>query len=130
MSNPIINPLWIYLIHVLSNLGNLAIGIAIFSGAILLIGCIFYFIWIGDSYSPSYEDDIEANKLYQRILKRVAIIFSVASLLIVVIPSEKIMYTMIVSNYITQENIELTCDAIEDMVDYTFEKVDELGEDN
>lgn len=129
MSNPIINPLWIYLIHVLSNLGNLAIAIAVVSGAVLLIGCIFYFIWKGDSYSPTYEDDIKANKLYQRILKRVAIIFAVASLLIVVIPSEKIMYTVLVSNYVTQENIELTGDAIENMVDYIFEKVDELGED-
>lgn len=130
MSNPIINPLWIYLIHVLSNLGGLSLVIAIFSGIGLLIGCILYFIWEDDIYSPNYEDDIEANKLYQRILKRVAIIFAVAVLLFTLIPSEKIMYTMLVSNYITQENIELTGDAIEDMVDYIFEKVDELGEDD
>lgn len=130
MSNPIINPLWIYLIDVLNSLGGLLLAILIFAGVGLIVGFIIYMIWRTDSYSPNYDEDVEANKTYQRLLKRGAIIFTVSALLFTLIPSEKVMYTMLVSSYITQENIELTGDAIEDMVDYIFEKVDELGEDN
>lgn len=130
MSNPIINPLWIYLIDVLNSLGGLLLAILIFAGAGLIVGFIIYMIWITDSYSPSYDEDVEVNKTYQRLLKRGTIIFTVSALLFTLIPSEKVMYTMFVATYVTEENVELTGDAIEDMVDYTFEKVDELGEDN
>lgn len=130
MSNPIINPLWIYLIDVLHSLSGLLVAILIFAGAGLVVGFNIYVIWRTDSYSPNYDEDVEDNKTYQRLLKRGAIIFTVLALLFTLIPSEKVMYTMLVSSYITQENIELTGDAIEDMVDYIFEKVDELGEAN
>lgn len=130
MSNPIISPLLIYLIDVLHSLSGLLVAVLIFAGAGLVVGFIMYVIWRTDSYSPNYDEDVEDNKTYQRLLKRGAIIFTVSALLFTLIPSEKVMYTMLVSSYITQENIELTGDAIEDMVDYIFEKVDELGEDN
>lgn len=130
MSNPIINPLWIYLIDVLNSLGGLLLAILIFSGAGLLVGFIMYVIWRTDSYSPNYDEDVEANKTYKRLLKRGTIIFTVSALLFTLIPSEKVMYTMFVATYITEENVELTSDTIVDMVDYIFEKVDELGEDN
>lgn len=130
MSNPIINPLWIYLIYVLHSLRGLLVVILTFAVAGLIVGFIIYMIWRTDSYSPNYDEDVEANKTYQRLLKRGTIIFTVSALLFTLIPSEKVMYTMLVSSYITQENIELTGDAIEDMVDYIFEKVDELGEDD
>ena len=130
MSNPIINPLWIYLIDVLNSLGGLLLAILIFAGAGLIVGFIIYMIWITDSYSPNYDEDVEVNKTYQRLLKRGTIIFTVSALLFTLIPSEKVMYTMFVATYITEENVEITGDDITDMVDYTFEKVDELGEDN
>ena len=130
MSNPIINPLWIYLIDVLNSLGGLLLAILIFAGAGLIVGFIIYMIWITDSYSPNYDEDVEVNKTYQRLLKRGTIIFTVSALLFTLIPSEKVMYTMFVATYITEENVEITGDDITDMVDYTFEKVDQLGEDN
>jgi formate hydrogenlyase subunit 3/multisubunit Na+/H+ antiporter MnhD subunit len=128
MSNPIINPLWIYLINVLSNLGDIVFVISIFAGAGFLIGIIVYLFWRVDSYWYKDEEDVSKDKIYRKFLKLGAIILTVLSLLIAVIPSEKIMYTMMTSNYITQENVELTGDAIENMVDYIFKKVDELGE--
>ena len=128
MSNPIINPLWIYLINVANNLQDLCVALTIFSGAGLLIGCVLYFIWRQDSYSSTYEEDVKADKVYQRILKRVAIILTISSLFVTLVPSEKVMYTMLVANYVTEENIEITTNALTNMVDYIFEKVDKLGE--
>ena len=128
MSNPIINPLWIYLINVANNLQGLCLALTIFSGAGLFVGCAFYFMWRQDSYSSTYEEDVKTDKVYQRILKRIAIILTISSLLVTLVPSEKVMYTMLVANYVTEENIEITTDALTDMVDYIFEKVDELGE--
>jgi dipeptide/tripeptide permease len=130
MSNPIINPLWIYLIDVLHSLSGLLMAILIFAGVGLVVGFIMYVIWRTDSYSTNYDEDVENSKTYQRLLKLGAIIFTLSALLVTLIPSEKVMYTMFVSSYVTKENIELTGDAIEDMVDYIFEKVDELGEDD
>lgn len=130
MNNPIINPLWIYLIDLLNNLNDCLFALSLFLGAGLFVGFIFYFLWRGSEYSSRCDEDIENNKLYKCFLKRGVIIFIILSVLDAVIPSEKVMYTMFVSSYITQENIELTSDAITDMVDYIFEKVDELGADD
>lgn len=129
MSNPIINPWWIYFINVLDNIGVTAIILSVFGGAGLVVGGLFYFMWRHDSYSPTYEDDVEMNNIYKRMLKRVATITTLALMLNALIPSEKVMYTMFVANYVTVENLELTGEAVTDMVDYIFEKVDELGED-
>lgn len=130
MSNPIINPWWIYLIDVLNSLRNVCLAAFIFLGIGLLLGGVIYIIWRVDEYSSDYEDDVNANKMYQRMLKLGTIIFTIVVLLFTLIPSEKVMYTMFVATYITEENVEITSDAITDVVDYIFEKVDELGEDD
>ena len=128
MSNEIINPLWIYLINTLSNLGDFLFGVLIFLVAGCIFGIIMYVIWRTTEYSPNYDEDVEKDKLIVLMLKRAMIILTLVSVLSTIVPSEKTMYTMLVANYVTVENLEITGDTITDMVDYIFEKVDELGE--
>jgi hypothetical protein len=45
------------------------------------------------------------------------------------IPSEKTMYAMLAASYITEENIDKAGNTVTDMVDYIFDKVDELQDD-
>ena len=40
-----------------------------------------------------------------------------------IIPSQKTMYTMLVANFVTYENVETATESIKDSVDYIFEKL-------
>ena len=128
MSNPIINPLWIYLIDVAGSIITVAVTLMVLLGVGLVFGATFYIMWRVNEYYEDDDDDVRDNKLFLRLLKRGAIAFALSALLVTFIPSEKTMYTMFAASYITEENVELTGDAIKDTVDYIFEKVDELGE--
>lgn len=126
MSNPIINPIWIYFINILSKLGGLCKGVSITLVIVLTLLTAIYLIWRVDSFYPNDKDDVEFNDFCKRGFKNAIITTIILIILAVVIPSEKIMYAMLASNYITPANLEMTGDTITDMVDYVFEKVDEL----
>ena len=112
---PIINPWWIYF-------ASKSEGISIF----LLVVCI---IIIGVSVFLRFmtwefdeEDQIKAPK-WLMILCTIGIIIGG------ILPSEKTIYTMMVINQVTPNNIKIVGDTAEDLVDYIFDKVEEITED-
>ena len=111
--NPIINPMWIYLINLLCDL-----EFALFLFMILMA---FGF--------GMYAFDLEFNPSW-KIIKCWIVAFVMSMLLTIVIPSEKTMYTMMAANYVTEDNIKLSGDTVTGAVDYIFEKVDMLLEDD
>ena len=48
----------------------------------------------------------------------------ITSVMYIAIPSEETVYKMLVSKYVTYENIDKATDTIKDGVDYIFEKLD------
>lgn len=114
MNTPIINPLWIYLIDVAGELDILSILAVAICLVIVLVS-------IG-MYSDGYKDWLEIGKK--------ALLFGVISLIMLIFtPSEDTMYKMLVTNYVTPQNIEVTGETITDAVDYIFEKVEQLQEE-
>lgn len=118
----LINPLWIYLIDVLTNIDVFAlIGTPVGVAAIIVFGVYF---WL--CMSDGYDDEDAEYKISKQGLKISIIITIVLILFMCVVPSEKTMYTMFVSSYVTEENLEIAGQSVTQMVDYIFEKVDEL----
>ena len=114
----IINPWIFYLINILENI--MVTGIVLF--VILVVTAIVMGVMVFD---PAESVSDEKKKLFKKLLKRVVIpIVVVCTLAITFIPSEKTMYTMLVSSYVTTDNLETATEVIQDGVDYIFDKLD------
>ena len=116
---PIISPWWIYLIDLFNNLKEV-LGVALF-----LLGCTavaLLIIWLFSSLDYN-ERLIVACKKY---LKKSVIWLCVSNLLFTVIPSINTMYTMIVLDNVTTDNIQAIGKTGKDVVDYITDQIDKI----
>lgn len=73
------------------------------------------------------EGEYWEDKIIQKLknaLKLSVIPIVISSVMYVAIPSKDMMYKMLVSKYVTYENIDKATNTIKDGVDYIFEKLD------
>lgn len=121
---PIISPWWIYLIDLFDNLKGL-LGVALFllGGAAVALLVIWFFS------SLDYEQDEEHIVACKKYLKKSVIWLCVSSLLFTVIPSKDIMYTMIVLDNVTTDNIQAIGKTGKDVVDYITDQIDKVVND-
>lgn len=105
----IINPMWIYWIHVLDGLKILSMiltGIAI--GCAIIVGI----IWMSMSMSD------EEEKIVLKWLK-IFFFFALGFVVIAIfIPSKETMIEMLVARFATHSNIALGVEQIKEIVDY------------
>lgn len=123
---PIISPWIFYLISVFNVLKIILTIVSIALGFVVLVLLISLFCEL-DSHSYN-KQFFEECKWINKWFKKIAIGFIVILLLLVVIPSQQTMYTMLVADNVTYENVEIATDTIKDGVDYIFEKLD--GDDS
>ena len=110
---PIINPLWFYLIDLSERVSVIssAIGIIIAGlGGILVFS------------SCDIDGDINFSKS-SKIMIIVGIILFVLGILI---PSKDACYKMMISSYLTPENIDFTKNEIIELIDYIIDKVNQI----
>ena len=120
---PIISPWWIYLIDLFDNLKGL-LGVALFllgGAAVALL-----VIWFFSSLDYKQDEAIVACKKY---LKKSVIWLCVSGLLFTVIPSKDTMYTMIVLDNVTTDNIQAIGKTGKDVVDYITDQIDKVVND-
>ena len=118
--NQIISPWVFYLIDVVRKFDTVIMTVLIFLGILIVIRVLFWFEdW------PCNED--EKRKFFKTTSKMI-IAGCVIALVHAAIPSKEAMYTMLVANYVTYDNIEKASDVIKDSVDYIFDKIN--GEQN
>lgn len=126
MEGPIISPWLIYLIN-----ASLGIRISlIFIGSLLLV--LAWFLYTNSDttfvWSDSYKDQ-ELSKKYKRT-KNVAIAIAVLVLMTsFLIPSKQTCYQMLAAHYMTYENVDALGGQAKEVVDYIFDKVDEVTND-
>ena len=106
----IINMWWFYLINVIDN-----IGIVSLFASIISFVCLIGYLWF------MFYENKEVNR---KFVKKMSIIFTVSIFSLSVIPSRETMYTMMISNVATYENIDSVFEIIQNSVDYIFEKLD------
>lgn len=121
---PIINPWSIYLIDLFDDLKGL------FSIALFLLGCVavsLLIIWFFSSLD--HKQDYEPIVACKKNLKKSIIWLCVSSLLFTVIPSKDTMYTMIVLDNITMDNIQAIGKTGKDVIDYITDQIDKVVND-
>ncbi len=118
---PIISPWWIYLIDLFDNLKGL-LGVALFllGGAAVALLIIWFFS------SLDYEQDEGPIVACKKYLKKSVIWLCVSGLLFTVIPSKDTMYTMIVLDNITTDNIQAIGKTGKDIIDYITDQIDKV----
>ena len=104
---PIINPSIFYFISVCSNLGMSIIVLSILALITLII--------VGINMLISYQDN-ENITLHKDILKKLLIVTVLGFTISSFIPSETTCYKMIAASMITPDNVEITKDAIVDLI--------------
>ena len=120
--NYIVNPWIIYLIDIADNIHVLTVISLLFSIAALLF------------IIPVFIDDGYLKECYEELAKKVRnvslpiFIFSLA--LMVFFPSSKTITKMVVASYVTEENVDKAKEQVVEIVDYIFEKVDEVNDEN
>ena len=121
---PIISPWWIYLIDLFDNLKGL-LGVALFllGGAAVALLIIWFFS------SLDYEQDEESIVACKKYLKKSVIWLCVSGLLFTVIPSKDTMYTMIVLDNVTTDNIQAIGKTGKDVIDYITDQIDKVVND-
>lgn len=113
----VISPWLFYVIDLLDKLREVAIIVFwIIVVTILITG--FVALLEGE-----YWEDKIIQKL-KNALKLSVIPIVISSVMYVAIPSKDMMYKMLVSKYVTYENIDKATNTIKDGVDYIFEKLD------
>ena len=100
---PIISPCIIYLFSVLTELNTISFTIALFSWATI------FFIALNKII---YGDDMEIEFNY----KNAIIVAIIATMLVILIPDEKTMLSMLTLSFITPDNIVITENHIIDLV--------------
>ena len=119
--NPIISPLWFYLIGVGTGiqmlLGVVGGTIAFAAGLELIIGAIEY-------YNYNRESTLKIIK----ISKKYFMIGLMIGFFAVLIPSKETCYQMIAATVVTPNNIEIVGETTTDIIDYIIESVDTLLE--
>lgn len=124
MNTPIINPWVIYLINLCDNMKTLSIiAICITVAAVVLIGGALVF----EEHDCCDEEDTKAiRQYYMKWIKIPAIILICSLVFGIVLPTEKTCYTMLVTSQLTEENIHNVGDNAKEVVDYIFEKIEEV----
>lgn len=121
---PIISPWWIYLIDLFDNLKGL-LGVALFllGGAAVALLIIWFFS------SLDYEQDEGPIVACKKYLKKSVIWLCVSGLLFTVIPSKDTMYTMIVLDNVTTDNVQAIGKTGKDVIDYITDQIDKVVND-
>ena len=118
MTSYIINPSTFYWLNVLSNLNELAIGLACFCSIGTVI-CIF--IWVGN-YAQWMTYELERYKKYMCISKRATIGLGIASFILIAaaifLPDKTTSVEILVARTLTHDNVNWTIAQIKEIVDY------------
>lgn len=106
MNEPIISPWLIYLLDVTDAIKVTMLLIAVVSGVIAIFALC------------ARDCDLFA--------KRVVIIFIVSCTLAIFVPSERVIYKMIIVSHVTPANIQKAGDSIDTVIDKAIEKMQKI----
>ena len=120
---PIISPWLIYLIDLFDNLKGLLTIALILLGCTIVVILIIWFVCFIDYYD---ERDDNVIIVCKKRLKKLIICLGISGLLFTAIPSKDTMYTMLVLENVTTENIQDIGKTGKDMVDYIVDQIDKV----
>lgn len=130
-----INPIWFYLMDICDCLKVISIVIL----GISIVALIVEFVnWIND-YTDEFGDYIfgkdikqipQCVKLIKKLFISTVIIFIISLLLSITVPTSKTITKMLIASVVTVENVNEAKEDTKELIDYIFEKVSEVKEEN
>lgn len=118
---PIINPLWFYLIDIVDNINLICMIMLVI--AFIALGLISICVF-GDMVDDTLGENEKQN--YFKYIKISLKVIIPCIIITSFTPSSDTIYKMIIADNITPHNIEVVGDTIEGGIDYIFEKINAL----
>ena len=110
--NPIVNPIWFYIISVFN-------GLKVMSGILLMSIVVLVICTLATSFDDINWEMVENKK----ITKMIIIVSTICASVILFVPNEETMYKMMIASYITEENVEIAKGEVKELIDYIAEKI-------
>ena len=120
--NYIINPWIIYLIDRADAIKSLFVILAALATAALF--CIIPVLFVD---RDDYEACISTTK---KVGKVSGIILTFSVIFLILFPNSQTITKMVVASYVTEENVEKAKDQVVEIVDYIFEKVNDVNKED
>lgn len=125
---PIINPWIMYVIGLVNNISYIFTAVIIFLFFAIIIVVILGLVQFVENYD-NFDEFLEEYHTAVKWFKRGCITLIVAGIVIIFMPSEKTLYSMVVLDNVTPNNIEAVGNTGKDVVDYIFDKIDHMNEE-
>lgn len=123
----IINPWFFYFANLLDSFWTL-VSIVLFLAIIGTVG--FGIWWVMEAYASDFfvHDDNESPfaKFCKKMIKVSVIATIISAVLMIVVPTEETVNKMMISSFVTKENVEKTKEEAKEIIDYIAEKAIEL----
>jgi uncharacterized membrane protein len=124
---PLIDPEIFYWMDVCENL-KILIAFFLVISICALLGFILFWIFSDDPWK-SEEDKEKLDIKCKKWIIRLSIISVVSTLSLIFIPSKETMYTMLIVNNLTEDNLSKGKEEVKELIDYTVEKLNEVKTD-
>ena len=125
---PIINPWIMYVIGLVNNISFVFILVIFFLLSAIIIVAAIGFVKFVENYD-NFDEFLEDNHTAVKWFKKGCISLIIAGIVIILIPSEKTLYSMVVLENVTPNNIEIAGNTGKDVIDYLFDKIDQMNDE-
>ncbi len=125
---PIINPWIMYVIGLANNVNYVLITIIIILFTAIIVVTALGIVQFVENYD-NFDEFLEEYHTAVKWFKRGFITLIVAGVVMIFMPSEKTLYSMVVLDNVTPDNIEAVGNTGKDVIDYIFDKIDQIKEE-
>lgn len=125
---PIINPWIMYVIGLVNNINYIFTAGIVFLFIAIIIAATFGFIRLVVDYD-NFDEFLEDYHTAVKWFKKGCISLIIAGIVMIFIPSEKTLYSMVVLENVTPNNIEIAGNTGKDVIDYLFDKIDQMNDE-
>lgn len=125
---PIINPWIMYVIELVNNIHNIFTSVIILLLITIIVVAIFGFVKFVEDYD-NFDEFLEECHTTVKWFKKVCVSLIIAGIVMIFIPSEKTLYSMVVLENVTPNNIEIAGNTGKDVIDYLFDKIDQMNDE-
>ena len=109
MNEPIISPWIIYAIDVCNSIK----GVSVIFSVLGLFAIVFVSIYMIAADDNAFADVIR----YKKLLKRLTIFTTAFIIIAIIVPDKRVGYTMLATQYITEENVLKAADMVDRIAD-------------
>lgn len=125
---PIINPWIMYVIGLANNISCVFKSFIIFLLTTMIVVATIGFIKFVENYD-NFDEFLDKYHTAVKWFKKGCVSLIIAGIVMILIPSEKTLYSMVVLENVTPNNIEIAGNTGKDVIDYLFDKIDQMNDE-